>query len=153
MHYSPILGNKKIMKYNGKRNRASGVIIHENRVLLMHRINSHEGGREYYTTLGGGVEDDEDIIEAVVREVYEESMVTVKVGELILEHETEGQNQYYYICDYVSGEPGLWVDGPEYAKHQTGDIHEPVWVPFAEIKNINLLPIEIKDVLVDRFGS
>ncbi len=141
------------MKNNGKRNRASGVVVHENRVLLMHRINSHEGGREYYTTLGGGVEGTESILEAVAREVYEESMVTVNVGALILEHETEHQNQYYYICDYVSGEPGLWVDGPEYIKHQAGDIHEPVWVPFAEIKNINLLPVEIKNALVARFGS
>lgn len=140
------------MKNNGKRNRASGIVIRDNHVLLMHRINSEEEGREYYTTLGGGVEGDEDIIEAVVREVYEESMVTVRVGELILENETERQNQYYYLCDYVSGEPGLLMNGPEYVKHQSGDVHEPVWIPFSEIKNINLLPVEIKNVLVARFG-
>ena len=83
--------------------------------------------------------------------MYEESSVIIAVKELLLEHETDRQHQYYYLCDYLSGEPGLLVGGPEHIKHLAGDIHEPVWVPVGGIKNINLLPVEIKNVLVERF--
>ena len=62
----------------GKEHRisAGGVIIHNNRVLLV-RYNDEPGGNSYLVAPGGGVEGDEGLNHAVVREVREETGLEV----------------------------------------------------------------------------
>lgn len=59
------------MKYD--RVRAGGICIHDNRILLIHRINLEKLIREqeYYVIPGGGVETGEKVKDAVIREMKE----------------------------------------------------------------------------------
>ena len=52
------------------KNRAVLIFIHDNNILLLYRF---KGGEEYYVFPGGGVEDNESIDEAAIREAEEEA--------------------------------------------------------------------------------
>ena len=49
-----------------RRIRAVAIIVNNEKVLLMHRINN---GKEYHVFPGGGVENGETVEQAVLREV------------------------------------------------------------------------------------
>ena len=54
--------------------RVSAIIIKNNEILLMHR---KKNGEEYWVFPGGGVEDTEKAEQAIIREVTEETNLTV----------------------------------------------------------------------------
>src|SRR3990172_6451781 len=91
-----------------KRTREVGIVIKDEKVLLIHRI--HEG-HEYNVFPGGGVESEETIEEAVVRELYEEASIKARVNKILYHHHitdtTGDSDQYFCLCDYISGEPKL----------------------------------------------
>ena len=138
------------------RVRASGLCIHDNKILLIHRINLEKwkGDQEYYVIPGGGVEDGESVEDAVIREMKEETDVDVTLGELFYELEDldpQGKKiKYYaYFCKYSGGEPKLREDSEE-AKEMKEGIHfyKPIWVALSELKNIVLYPTPLKDKLI-----
>lgn len=138
------------------RVRASGLCIHDNKILLIHRINLEKwkGDQEYYVIPGGGVEDGESVEDATIREMKEETDVDVTLGELFYELEDfdpQGKKiKYYaYLCNYTGGEPKLREDSEE-AKEMKEGIHfyKPVWVDLTEIKKIVLYPTPLKDKLI-----
>jgi len=57
--------------------------------------------------------------------------------------------QYFYIAEYVSGEVGTG-DGPEFTSpdYQKYGSYNIEVVPYEEIKNINLQPVEIKEIII-----
>jgi 8-oxo-dGTP diphosphatase len=86
------------------------VIIHRGQAVLIRRGKEPLRGR--WVVPGGTVELGESLAEAVVREVREETGLTVVPRELlaVFEHvdEEEGRVRYHYVivdflCDYVSG--------------------------------------------------
>lgn len=141
------------------RVRASGVCIHDNKILLMHRINlaKEEGSQEYYVVPGGGVESNEDIEDAVIREMKEETDLDVTLGELFYEvedHEPTGEliKYYAYLCEYKGGEPKLREDSVEAQEMKEGiHFYKPLWVDLSEIKNIVLYPTPLKQELITRY--
>ena len=59
---------------------AYGVIVQEGRILLAHW---NEGGRRAWTLPGGGIDPGEDPVDAVVREIAEETGYVAIAGELL----------------------------------------------------------------------
>jgi len=87
------------------------VLIHEGRVLLIRRGKAPLRGR--WVVPGGTVELGETLEEALVREVEEETGLTVKPREIVavfdrIEREAGRVDYHYviidYLCDYVAGE-------------------------------------------------
>lgn len=141
------------------RVRASGICIRDEKILLIHRINSElEKGRdEYYLIPGGGVESNEKVEDAVIREMKEETSLDVTLGELFYELEDfDGEGKFLkyiaYMCEYVSGEAKLAEDSVEAIEMKEGkQFFKPVWIPLSELPDIILYPKPIKSELIARY--
>ena len=128
--------------------RAVAIILHKNQVLLIKRNNN---GKKYYTFPSGGVEENETVENAVIREVFEETTLQIKIEKLIYHHHyINNSDQYFYLCNYVSGEPKLG-DCPEKKgmEQGSGNLYEPLWIDITKINELLLYPLEIRDWLLD----
>lgn len=126
-----------------KRIRAVGILIKKNKVLLIHRKNE----KEYWVFPGGGVEEKESIEEAIIRELQEETSIVIKINKLLYHHIYDNNTeQFFYLCDYIFGEPRLAEDFPEKIEKLEGkDFFDPFWFSIGELKSILLYPLEIRD--------
>ena len=131
-----------------KRIRAVAVIINNGKILLMHRINN---GKEYYVFPGGGVENEETIEQAVLREVQEETSLEVKIEKLLYHHILDDNTeQFFYLCRYVSGEPKLG-NGNEAQdmKESNANFYNPAWCEIKGLPQLLLYPLEIRDWFIE----
>lgn len=126
------------------RKRAACLVFKDNRLLLMYRNNT---GNEYYTYIGGGIENDESPEAAVVRETYEESSIRVSVKKLLY-HVTRanGEEHYFFLCNYIEGQPEVRQGTNEYTDNLNGqNLHIPKWVLVSELPNITVYPDAISN--------
>lgn len=128
-----------------------GIIKVQDGIILIHRIKRKENGelRDYYVVPGGKMEKGETEEETVKREVFEEVGIKVKPTKLILAYDSKYDNsiQKFYACEYLEGEIGTGT-GPEYfSKKYTGYIMPEV-VKIEGIRNINLVPKKIKELIL-----
>jgi 8-oxo-dGTP diphosphatase len=134
--------------------RVRAIIIDSNKIALIKRAKEDS---IYYAFPGGGVEDGEDLDQALRREMKEELGIEIVVGELFAEHRHDDPGheivQYFYLCKENGGVFGTG-NGPEYQvgnSYALDGTHEPVWVPLSELKDINLLPVDVKDLVVKKY--
>ncbi len=131
-----------------KKIRAVAIIVDEDKVLLMHRINN---GKEYYVFPGGGVEEGETVEQAVLRETKEETSLEVKIEKLLYHHIYDNNTeQFFYLCQYISGEPKLG-DANESQEMKNGgtNFYNPVWYEIEKLPQLLLYPLEIRDWLIE----
>ena len=78
------------------------------------------------------------------------------VKEKLIEYDDTAYNdsiQIFYICTYKDGILGTG-NGPEMTnKNEYKGRFEPLVVKYEEIKNVNLVPEDIKDIIVKRYGK
>ena len=132
MNYCPRCGSELVMRLDGGRDRPAcakdgcgfvhfghhsigcgGVGIRDNKALLVQRgINPNRGA---WQIPGGYVESDEQIVDAVEREVLEEAGVVAKISDVIgIRHALGEPTANIYVAfrlDLISGEPRY--DGDE----------------------------------------
>lgn len=129
---------------------ARAVIKIKDEIILIHRIKEREDGsiRDYYVTPGGKVEENEKSEDAVVREVYEEVGIKVKPIKILTEFYSEYNDsiQRFYECEYIDGEIGTGT-GPEYTSGEYKGFIKPELIKIENIKDINLVPEEIKQMI------
>lgn len=138
-----------------KRKRSGGILIIDNKILLMHRIREVNGKmEEYYVIPGGGVEENETYKEAAIREVKEEIGIDVKIlqEEPLFTVTRETEEHYYYLVEYISGEIGTGT-GPEFTNPDY--VQKGSYSPeLIDIKNIisgkiNMVPVETKNDFIE----
>lgn len=137
------------------RNSAKAIVISEGRILL-NRCTSRFG--EYYALPGGGQNPGESLLEAVKREVLEETGYSVKpirlsgIYERIAERHGSGDDNichkiyFVFLCALVSNRPAMPT---EHDKFQIG----LEWVNLKDIPSSNMFPHAIRDnipALIDR---
>ena len=104
-----------------KRIVARGIILKDGKLVTIHRIKEIDGKREeYYVFPGGGVEGEETIKETVIREIKEEVGIEVKVIKLLYKLDTEEAVEYFFLCEYLSGDVGTGK-GPEFTSEDYKD--------------------------------
>ena len=90
------------------------------------------------------------------KEIEEKLGITVDVKEKLIEYDDQAYNdsiQIFYICTHKDGIIGTG-NGPEMTnKNEYKGTFEPVVVKYEELKNVNLVPEAIKDLLVERYEA
>jgi len=126
-----------------KNIRSAAVVIHNNKVLLIHR---RKAGEEYYVFPGGRLEQNESLEQCALRELREETCIEAEVVKLLHKEETEHSLQYYYLCKFISGEPKIAKDSVEARRMKNGkdDFYKPVWTDINKLKNLLVYPEELK---------
>ena len=138
------------------RNRAGGILLEDDKVLLIHRIKKINGKSvEYYVIPGGGIENGETLEDCVIRELKEEVGIEVKVisKQPVITFESEKENQYYMLVERISGVIGTGM-GPEYTDLSYSDrgIYLPEMISVEEIVDgkINLVPELVKEQFLEK---
>lgn len=123
-----------------KKQAARGIVIKDGKVLLIYRENK---GRIYYTIPGGKVEENETLEQTVVREMLEETCITVEPVKLMESCEDTYSNkiQHIFLCKYIDGVVKLG-DSVEMAKMKknSDNYYEPMWVTLGKIESLDIKP-------------
>lgn len=142
-----------------KRTRVAGIVLMNHGIALMHRkdVIKRKDYQEYYTFPGGGLEEGETPEEGTIREIKEEFGIQVKIVKKLYEMQSEKFNQLelFYLCEYLDGEFGTG-DGPEFhhdPKYIDSGKYIPEIVPIEKVKDILLLPLEIKEKFITDLES
>ena len=137
-----------------ERTRVAGIIFINGKIALMHRkdVLKRPEMPEYYTIPGGGLEEGETEEEGTKREIKEEFGIEVRIVKKLYEMKSTkfNQKELYYLCEYISGKFGTG-QGPEFSndpKYKDSGKYIPELVEKENIKNINLLPPEIKEKII-----
>lgn len=129
---------------------ARAIILKDNLILVMQR---NKRGSQYYTFVGGQTKPGEDIEQALVREVMEETGLKVTSRRLVFveKHPEPYIAQYTYLCeveslDEVSIQPGAeeeWMN-----IHDTNS-HTPMWVETEKFSRLPFLTAELQKATVE----
>lgn len=117
------------------KNTARGIVVRGGRLLLMERWRP---GLHYYSIPGGGIEPGETPQQTVVREIKEETSITVKVTRQVLEMRDGDFSHKIYLCEYETGEPHLPPDSPE-ASLGPNNRFKPGWVPLERLPQLSFV--------------
>lgn len=136
------------------RIRVAGIVPINDGFAFMHRADviKRKDFQNYYTFPGGGLEKGETLEEGTIREIKEEFGINVKIIKKLYEMNSEkfDQKEYFFLCEYIDGEFGTGT-GPEFSndpKYKDSGKYIPEIVKREEVKNLLLLPQEIKDDFV-----
>jgi len=140
---------------NTKKDRGSAIIPYENGLILIHRVKgSGKNIQDYYTIPGGGKEENESIENATKREIFEELGIDIQLLNTCYKLNAVGREQYFYVAKYISGKLGSGLGEemtkPNYARYGSYTIEI---VAKEKIQNINLLPNEIKEIILRDIDS
>lgn len=133
------------MKIN---NSIKAIIIDGTRLLTVHMRS--EDGNEYYTLPGGKQRPDELMLDALKREVKEETGYTVEPKSLLFIREGFNEKsqshriEFMFICDTV-GE--VEEDKLEYDKNQIGT----KWISIDNILHEELHPADMRNIIKRHF--
>jgi ADP-ribose pyrophosphatase YjhB (NUDIX family) len=130
-----------------KRN-ARAVLLDGDELVLIKR--TKPGRDPYWVTVGGGVEEDDDSIEAALhREIFEELGGTLEKAELIhliTDHLEDGIGVQHIFAARLAGMDLSVRTGTEFAKPERGS-YDIVRVPFTAdaVSELELMPPELAD--------
>lgn len=104
-----------------------------------------KNGTEYYVIPGGGVDNNENLEDALKRELKEELNIEVNIINLAFKNETNDRIEYFYECEYLSGD--FTLNGEELDRMNENNYYEPTFIKIDDIKNVSLQK-EVKDYLL-----
>jgi ADP-ribose pyrophosphatase YjhB (NUDIX family) len=120
-----------------------GICVHDGKILLIH-VPKTENTPEHFILPGGRADEDESIEVALKREFEKDTGgVNVAMDDLFYSKEKHfGREGEEYDCYIVNYQVGM----PTQTKENTPTT--PVWVPLEHLKNINLYPETIKELIL-----
>lgn len=125
--------------------RIVGVIIKDDNILLMRRV---KDGREYYVFPGGSIENNETEIEALKREIKEETSLSIGESKKLFELENQSRQEVYYLITEFTGTPE--IKSPEKERMSEQNQYYLEWIKLSAIKELdNLYPEEAIKKLIE----
>ena len=126
-------------------NSIKAIIIDKTRLLVVHMRDAE--GKEYYTLPGGKQKPDELMLDALKREVREETGFNVEPKSLLFIREGFNEEshriEFMFICDIV----GDKVADLKYDANQIGT----KWISIDNILHEELYPVEMRNVIKRHF--
>lgn len=134
-----------------KAESARGIVIHDNKVLLIYR---KKFGQEYYISPGGAVGVNEKTEDTVIREIKEETNIDVTVTGIAYEYVDERNGFEYkhtcYLCKATGNVDDLRILGEETQYAKDVNYYEPVWIPLGEVTKLPVTE-ELKEYIEENF--
>ena len=131
------------------RTSARAILLNGDNFLVMDR---NKFGHKYMALIGGKVEANETPIQAVIREVKEETTLDVTNPRLVIVEDAGDVfgTHYIYLCDFSGGNISLEPTSTEYKINELGqNLYKPMWINKNDLASVNLLPVELKEKLVE----
>lgn len=133
-----------------KRKRSRAIIINDSKMVSMYR---EFDDRKFYVFPGGGMEGNETEEECVIREVYEEFGINIKPIKKVYVYETEKSIEYFYLCEWISGEFGTGV-GEEFDVNSNKEgVYIPKLIKISDIPNVPLMPPEVASYFYEDYTN
>lgn len=122
-----------------RKPRAVGILVQEGKVLVMLR---QRDGHRYCVLPGGGVEPGESLEQGCLREVKEETGLSVRMLEAAITLQNLGRNEYYFWIDEPHGT--LEMGGPEAEQNCAENHYQPAWISVDDLDDLRLMPEEMR---------
>jgi len=120
-----------------KRVSVRGFVLKDNELAVIFRRKINNGKvEEYYAIPGGGVEEDETLEKALIRELKEELNIEVNIKDLAFKIEKEDRIEYFYNCEYLSGT--FELNGEEIERNCKENYYEPTFIPIEKINEYSV---------------
>jgi 8-oxo-dGTP pyrophosphatase MutT (NUDIX family) len=123
--------------------RVAAILIENNQIALIKRQNQNG---TYFVFPGGHLESNEDPVNALIREINEELGINIKVTKLVIKFIRPYSEEYYYLIKFRGGVFGTG-NGSEFLSQE--ETYEPLWVNLGDLSSLNLLPLLIKDKIIE----
>lgn len=134
------------------RTAVRAIIIENGNILVMHR---KKYGSQYYTLVGGRVNNGETLEQALVREVKEETGMTVTAAQLAFheEHPEPYNEQYIYICNVAPHADIAIQEGSDEHEmnHYDMNTHHPLWVTPRGFANLPFRTPTLHEAIIKAF--
>jgi ADP-ribose pyrophosphatase YjhB (NUDIX family) len=128
------------------RRIAVRAVIAEGDKLLLVKLLSGGKPLPFYSTIGGGLDDGESLIDGVIREVVEETGVIPKVGKLLCIQQYADKNDNLEFFFHVTNTEDFKNIDLSKTTHGMEEIAE---VGFFDPSDVKVLPDFLKDVSVE----
>lgn len=126
---------------NKRRKSGRAIIIRDGKMLaFLRKRYSRKTGEwiEYYSIPGGGIDKGESPEAAVVRELYEEMGIRIKLGDLVAHRISAHFEHHVFTAEIIEGEPHLMLDSEEAQIMHDNNQFIVRWVPVSELTKENL---------------
>lgn len=130
------------------RPRVSALLVRDGRQVLV--VRHRKDGREYHLLPGGGVEFGEGLVEALTREVLEETGLEIEVGRLLGTTETiypDGERHILHLIFEADRWSGQLRSGPEGERVQAAR-----WLDIKDWYELPFLP-DVRDYLLEQLDA
>ena len=122
------------------RKAARAIIIEDGKLLLVRRDRESS---QYYTLVGGVIDDGESAEQTLAREVREETGLTVTSARMVYveQHPEPYNEQYIFLCDVAPhGDVAIQIDSEEAMLNKLGfNTHTLVWVNWEALPRLPFL--------------
>lgn len=128
---------------------ARAIVIENDKILVMHRS---KHGNEYYTLVGGRVNEGESVEQALVREIKEETGLDITKFRLVFteDHAPPYNEQYIFLCEVAPHETVAIQEMSEEAAMNKLDmnVHKPLWANTNSFSRISFRTPQLQDAIV-----
>jgi ADP-ribose pyrophosphatase YjhB (NUDIX family) len=132
------------------RKAARAIIIENGQILVMYR---KKQSAEYYTLVGGRLQDDETPEQALIREVKEETDMTVMSCRLVFTetHPEPYNDQYIFLCEVAPHGPvAIRADSEEGVMNRIDiNIHKPMWIDAKHFAQLSFSTMQLQKAIVE----
>lgn len=133
------------------QNWVGGVCVREDKVLLIHRINKASDFTKEYFVFPGKIVEGDEALESALEQAFSDYSITIKLQDLLYSKENDSNDiEYYYLCDYVLGEPAVREGSNEAIEMEGGEqVYTPMWIKLSELEDLIIYPESVKMSLLE----